>query len=80
MASPTFFSDGNTPRKTDTQWTILQKILGATIDGGGGGGGGASLTTGVGAPTGATPTTPPFYWDTATSFFYVYDGAAWNIH
>ena len=39
MANPTFLSDGSTPRRTDARWAILQKILGATIDGGGGGGG-----------------------------------------
>lgn len=39
MANPTFFGDGSTPRVTDTRWTILQKILGATIDGGSGSGG-----------------------------------------
>lgn len=41
---PSFFSEGNTPVRTDTQWKILQKILGATIDGGGGGGGGPATT------------------------------------
>lgn len=38
MASPSFFGEGNTPRVQDTRWRILQKILGALIDGGGGGG------------------------------------------
>lgn len=26
---PYFFSEGSTPRRTDTKWKILQKILGA---------------------------------------------------
>lgn len=43
MASPTFFSDGHTPNRNDTKWTILQKILGATIDNGSGGGGGGTI-------------------------------------
>lgn len=42
--SPTFFGEGSTPRVHDTRWRILQKILGATIDGGGGGGGGTIWT------------------------------------
>ncbi len=37
---PSFFSDGNTPRREDPRWRILQKLLGATLAGGGGGGGG----------------------------------------
>ena len=40
MSSPTFFSDGHTPNKTDPQWVILQKILGALYDINGGGSGG----------------------------------------
>lgn len=37
MAEPTFLTDGHTPNRNDTKWTILQKILGSEIDGGGGG-------------------------------------------
>lgn len=33
------FSEGTTPRRSDTRWVTLQKILQATIDGGGGGAG-----------------------------------------
>ena len=33
MASPSFLGDGSTPRRSDTQWVIMQKILGAEIDG-----------------------------------------------
>lgn len=36
--NPTFYSDHHTPRRTDPPLVVLQKILGATIDGGGGGG------------------------------------------
>lgn len=39
MATPSFLTDGHTPNRNDTKWTILQKILGSEIDGGGGGGG-----------------------------------------
>ena len=46
--NPIFLSDHHTPRRTDARWAILQKILGAIIDGGtgGGGGGGGINTTG----------------------------------
>lgn len=58
MASPTFFSDGNTPNRLDTQWRISQKILGILVDGGGGlGGSGAVLQDATGAPP-ADPTHP----------------------
>lgn len=33
MASPSFLGDGHTPRRSDTKWVILQKILGAELDG-----------------------------------------------
>jgi len=46
MASPTFFNDGHTPNRNDPTWKILQKILGATIDGGGGGGGATQVFNG----------------------------------
>lgn len=36
MSSPSFFSEGNTPRLRDTQWKVAQKILGAIIDQGAG--------------------------------------------
>ncbi len=47
--NPIFLSDHHTPRRTDARWSILQKILGAIIDGGTGGGGGpgAINTTGI---------------------------------
>jgi len=51
--SPTFFGEGHEPRVHDTRWRILQKILGALIDGGGGGGGGTpQVFQGHGAPSG----------------------------
>jgi hypothetical protein len=55
MASPTFFSDGHTPRVDDTRWEINQKILGTLNDIAGGGGGGIPLslpTWGHGSPEG----------------------------
>ena len=36
--SPTFFGDGHTPRRSDTSWIVLQKILGALVDGSSSGG------------------------------------------
>lgn len=66
---PSFFSDGNTPRREDPRWRILQKILGATIAGGGGGGGGLAFHTGTGSPEGAVSGSPgDTYWDTSTGF------------
>lgn len=53
MASPTFFARGHTPTLTDTRWFILQRILGAIIDGGGGvPGGGFQDLNGNGSPVG----------------------------
>lgn len=51
MASPTFFARGHTPTLSDTRWFLLQRILGATVDGGGGGGAGL-FTLGVVDPEG----------------------------
>lgn len=34
--NPTFLTDGHTPRKSDPVWAIMQKTLGAFIDGPGG--------------------------------------------
>lgn len=37
MASdPVFYADGHTPRRTDTELQVTQKILGALVDGAGG--------------------------------------------
>lgn len=48
MAEPTFLGDGNTPRRTDTLWTIAQKTLGAIRENtSGGGGGGGSYAPGT---------------------------------
>jgi hypothetical protein len=71
MANPTFLSDGHTPRRTDTQWTIEQKILGALVDGAGGGGSGSGGLAGAGSPEGsvtADPGTP--YTDTSDGSFW----------
>ncbi len=63
---PSFFSDGNTPRREDPRWRILQKILGATIDGPGGSGG-IGGTTNL-ALAGAAPPT-----DGSVETFRVFD-------
>lgn len=72
MASPTFFARGHTPTLTDTRWFILQRILGATIDGGGGGGGGSSNISGNGSPVGVvTPsTTDQWYRDNVNHTYW----------
>lgn len=79
MSSPTFFTDGSTPRANASRWTVLQKILGATLDsgGGGGGGGGGSVLTGVGAPSGAPAVSPAIYLATDTDALYAWDGTRW---
>jgi hypothetical protein len=77
MASPTFFTRGHTPTLTDSRWFILQRILGAVIDGGGGGGGGGSGTgqsgiVGVVDPEGVVTATPgTTYLNTALETFWV---------
>lgn len=69
MASPSFFGDGNTPRRSDPIWVVTQKILGAINDGGGSGGGGTSA--GSGSPEGVVVGSPgDTYLDTATNDFY----------
>lgn len=87
MSSPTFFGEGSTPRVRDTRWRILQKILGATLDGGGGGGGGGlAFSTGTGSPEGVVTGSPgDTYWDTSTDFEYTkVTGTAtttgWMVH
>ncbi len=71
MPSPTFLGDGSTPRRTDAQWVILQKILGSMTDGGGSGSGGVGLS-GTGSPQGVVTANPgAVYTDTST-------GAFWN--
>lgn len=55
MASPSFFGDGSTPRRSDPIWVVTQKILGAINDGGGGGGAGPY---GSGSPEGAVTAEP----------------------
>lgn len=78
MSSPTFFGDGSTPRITDTRWAILQKILGATVDGGGGGG--APLLSGAGSPQGSVAgSLGQRYRDTVTGNFWtnIDGGTGW---
>jgi len=78
MSQPTFFPEGSTPRASDTRWRILQKILGATLDGGGVGGGGT--TVGAGAPGAGVGSSGDTYWDETNKIFYVKDADGWNIH
>lgn len=40
--------------------------------------GGSVFTIGSWAPTGATPTTPAFYFDDTNNQFYAYNGSAWE--
>ena len=68
MASPTFLSDGHTPRRTDAQWAIEQKILGALVDGAGGGGGSGSAQMYTGAAPPAAPS------DTGAAAIFYPDG------
>lgn len=44
---PSFFGDGNTPRRSDPSWVVLQKILGALGGGSSGSGGSIFGTTQV---------------------------------
>lgn len=53
---PDFFAEGNTPRRTDTIWRILQKILGSGA--GGGAGTGAQEIYAAGTATPDDPTKP----------------------
>lgn len=41
-------------------------------------GGGSTFTNGSWAPTWATPTTPPFYYDDTNNQFYAYNWTAWE--
>ena len=52
---PSFFGEGNTPLVTDTRWRALEKILGATVDGGGGSN---AFSTGSGSPEGTVTGNP----------------------
>jgi hypothetical protein len=75
MPNPTFFPEGHTPRRNDSKWRILMKILGATIDGGGGGGSydpnTASNLSGSGSPEGVvTATVGQHYTDTMNGVTY----------
>lgn len=80
MASPTFLSDGHTPRRDSTLWFIEQKILGAINDGGGGGGGGgASVETGSGSPEGVvTAAVGGLYVDLTSHAFWIKETGSGN--
>lgn len=79
MPSPSFLGDGHTPRRSDTKWVILQKILGAEIDGGGGSGAGNQeifLNRDPAAPD--DPTKPAASYNTTTQVVTWWDGANWQ--
>lgn len=77
MPSPTFLSDGHTPRRTDTLWTIEQKILGALEDGAGGGGG--TGLSGSGSPEGVVTADPgTTYLDTSDNGFWAKNSGSGN--
>lgn len=81
MASPTFFSRGHTPTRTDTKWFIEQRILGAINDGGGGGGGGGGAGLyGVVDPNGSETADPgTTYVNTANHTFWVKESGSGNL-
>lgn len=61
-------------------WAALVYL---TCTGGGGGGGSFTIQTGVGPPTGATPTSPPFYQDItnpAAPINYNYANGTWGSY
>lgn len=84
MASPAFYGDGSTSRRTDGELVVLQKILGATIDAGSGGGGGGTggNSDGIVDPTVAptSPTVTNYYTNTVAGTFWIWpaNGAAWQ--
>lgn len=59
--NPVWLSDHHTPRRSDTELVVLQKTLGAIIDGGGGSSGGGGNIGGSGAPV-AAPSDPTLVW------------------
>lgn len=70
MSQPNFFSEGSAPRRSDTQWKIEQKILGALADGAAGGGGSGG-TVGVVDPEGAVTADPgASYFNTANNTYW----------
>lgn len=72
-ANPVWLSDHHTPRRSDTELVVLQKTLGAIIDGGGSGGSGAVMQ-GNGAPVAAPadPTQPAIYTDLDDGSIYTW--------
>lgn len=66
---PDFFTDGNTPNRTDTKWRIQQKILGAVIAGGGST---FNNLSGTGSPVGVE--TPDYVGQTYTDL----NGGFWT--
>lgn len=75
---PDFFGDGNTPRRSDPQWVILQKILGAVGGGGGGGGTGDQqvyMDRDPAAPD--NPALPAINYRTDLGSWTQWNGSAW---
>lgn len=78
MPDPSFFSEGNVPRRTDSRWRIEQKILGAVRDNGTGGGGGGGLV-GSGSPEGVETAEPGVtYLDVDADSFWVKESGSGN--
>lgn len=78
MASPTFFSDGHTPNRNDTVNMILQRILGALVDGAGGSGTGG--LQGVVNPEGSVTADPgTTYWNSANQTFWAKSSGTGNV-
>lgn len=75
---PDFFGDGNTPRRSDPQWVVLQKILGSGGAGGGGSGSGDVQVYQDRAP--AAPDNAALAaisYDSATQVISQWTGSAW---
>lgn len=79
MSDPWFYTDGNTPRRDATRLIVLNKILGAILDGGGGGGG-SSAPDSINYP-GPPVTNPPALQNIvvdSNGVQYQYWGGAWH--
>ena len=85
MSQPTFLGGGSTPNRTDTKWTILQRILGAIV---GGFANKGNQYRGDGDPEGVvtgSATPPDTYWDETNKILYVKDSGTntntgWQAH
>ena len=73
MPSPEFLGGGTTPRKTDTLWTIEQRILGKLNDGG------IGTLSGSGAPDVSLGSDGDVYVDLDTGDLYIKTGGSWTL-